>query len=150
MRRRAIIAWLALGMAATAGLAQSGSATIGSVSPIEGVWRCEMNGLPAVTLTVTNEGGSLTGAVLFYLHRRDPGKAETATAGVPEPLFDPKFDGKTLTFQVSHRRAHPPGSLNDGPVSFALRLDGADKAEFVNENEHDPNAPRFLLVRSAY
>jgi hypothetical protein len=109
-----------------------------------------MNGLPAVTLTVTNEGGSLTGAVLFYLHRRDPGKAETATAGVPEPLFDPKFDGKTLTFQVSHRRAHPPGSLNDGPVSFALRLDGADKAEFVNENEHDTNAPRFFLVKSAY
>jgi hypothetical protein len=35
-------------------------------------------------------------------------------------------------------------------VSFALRLDGADKAEFVNENEHDPNAPRFFLVKSAY
>ncbi len=150
MRSKAMMVWMVLTMAAAAGLAQAASGTNASVASIEGVWRCEMNGLPAVTLTVTNEGGSLTGAVLFYLHRRDPGKAETATAGVPEPLFDPKFDGKTLTFQVSHRRAHPPESLNDGPVSFALKLDGADKAEFVNENEHDANAPKFFLVKSAY
>ena len=109
-----------------------------------------MNGLPAVTLTVTNESASLTGAVLFYLHRRDPGKPETATPGVPEPLFNPRFDGKTLTFQVSHRRAHPPGTLEDAPVTFELRLDGPDKAEFVNDTERDPNAPRFVLVRSAY
>ena len=109
-----------------------------------------MEGLPAVTLTVTDEGGSLTGAVLFYLHRREPGQQVTATPGVPEPLFNPKFDGKTLTFQVSHRRAHPPGTLHDGPVSFELKLDGADKGEFVNENERDPNAPVYVLVKSAY
>jgi hypothetical protein len=109
-----------------------------------------MEGLPAVTLTLTDEGGSLTGAVLFYLHRREPGQPVTATPGVPEPLFNPRFDGKTLTFQVSHRRAHPPGTLHDGPVSFQLKLSGADKGEFVNENEHDPNAPVYVLVKSAY
>ena len=109
-----------------------------------------MEGLPAVTLTVTEEGGSLSGAVLFYLHRREPGRPVTATPGVPEPLFNPRFDGKTLTFQVSHRRAHPPGSLNDGPVNFALKLDGADKAEIVNEDEHDPDAPVYVLIKSAY
>lgn len=109
-----------------------------------------MEGLPAVTLTVTDEGGSLTGAVLFYLHRRDPGQPVTATPGVPEPLFSPSFDGKTFTFQVSHRRAHPPGSLHDVPVSFELKLNGPDKAELVNEDENDPNGPRYILVRSAY
>ena len=150
MRSRTFMIWIAMAMTAAAGLAQAGSGANATVAPIEGVWRCEMNGLPAVTITVTNEGGSLTGAVLFYLHRRDPGKPETATPGVPEPLFNPKFDGKTLTFQVSHRRAHPPGSLNDGPVNFALKLDGAHQAELVNENEQDPNAPLFVLVRSAY
>jgi hypothetical protein len=141
---------IAMAMTAAAGLAQAGSGANATVAPIEGVWRCEMNGLPAVTITVTNEGGSLTGAVLFYLHRRDPGKPETATPGIPEPLFNPKFDGKTLTFQVSHRRAHPPRTLEDGPVSFELKLDGTDKAELVNQNEHDPNMPKFVLVKSEY
>jgi hypothetical protein len=150
MRSKTILVWVAMAMAATAGWAQTSGAASASVASIEGVWRCEMHGLPAMTLTVTDEGGNLTGAVLFYLHRSEPGKAETATPGVPEPLFHPQFDGKTLTFQVSHRRAHPPGSLQDEPASFALKLDGADKAEFVNESEHDPNAPRYFLVKSAY
>jgi hypothetical protein len=109
-----------------------------------------MEGLPAMTLTVTDEGGSLAGAVLFYLHRREPGQPVTVTPGVPEPLFNPKFDGHTLTFQVSHRRAHPPDSLQDGPVTFRLMLDGAGNAALVNESENDPNAPAFVLVKSAY
>jgi len=150
MRSKAILVCIAMTMTATAGWTQASSAVSANIAAVEGVWRCDMHGLPAMTLTVTDEGGSLTGAVLFYLHRREPGKAETATPGVPEPLFNPKFDGNTLTFQVSHRRAHPPGSLNDEPVKFVLKLDGADNAEFVNESEHDPNAPRYFLVKSAY
>ena len=150
MRSKAILVCIAMTMTATAGWTQASSAVSANIAAVEGVWRCDMHGLPAMTLTVTDEGGSLTGAVLFYLHRREPGKAETATPGVPEPLFNPKFDGNTLTFQVSHRRAHPPGSLNDEPVKFALKLDEAGKAEFVNESEHDPNAPRYFLVKSAY
>lgn len=149
MKSLNVFAGVVFAMITTAGFAQPESGHAREAQ-IEGVWRCEMEGLPAVTLTVTNEGGSLTGAVLFYLHRREPGKPVTATAGVPEPLFNLKYDGKMLTFQVSHRRAHPPGSLQDAPVSFALKLDGPDNAEFVNENEHDPNAPRYVLVRSAY
>ena len=150
MRIGSVLICTMLATMAPTGWAQTNDTANSSVTPVEGVWRCDMNGLPAVTLTVTNESGDLSGAVLFYLHRRDPGKPETATPGVPEPLFNPKFDGKTLTFQVSHRRAHPPGSLNDGPVNFALKLDGAHQAELVNENEQDPNAPLFVLVRSAY
>jgi hypothetical protein len=119
-------------------------------APIVGIWRCEMDGLPAVTLTVTDESGSLSGAVLFYLHRRDPGKPVTATPGVPEPLFNPKFEGKSLKFQVSHRRAHPPGSLQDAPVSFELKLAGDGKAELMNESERDPTAPVFMFIRSTY
>lgn len=147
MRSRIVLGCVVMAMTSMAGLAQTSST---SAASIEGIWRCQMEDLPAVTLTVTDEGGSLTGAVLFYLHRREPGQPVTATPGVPEPLFNPRFDGKTLTFQVSHRRAHPPGSLNDGPVNFALKLDGADRAEFVNENEHDLNAPVYVLVKSAY
>jgi len=138
-------------MLAMVGLSQtSRTDRAANTSDIVGIWRCQMDGLPAVTLTVTNEGGNLAGAVLFYLHRRDAGQPVTATPGVPEPLFNPKFDGKTLTFQVSHRRAHPPESLNDGPVSFQLKLTGPGKGELVNEDERDPNAPKFVLTKSEY
>ncbi len=151
MKNRIVLVCALMAMLAAA--ARSQAAAPGqpvNTASILGVWRCQMEGLPAVTLTVTGEGGSLAGAVLFYLHRRDPGQSVTATPGVPEPLFHPRFDGNTLTFEVSHRRAHPPRTLNDPPVSFRLKLIAADKAELVNENERDPNAPVFVLVRSEY
>jgi hypothetical protein len=116
-------------------------------APIVGVWRAQADGLPFVTLTVTDESGTLAGAVLFYFHRREQGQPVTSTPGQPEPLFNPRFDGQTLTFQVSHRRAHPPGSLSDPPVSFRLKLTGANKGELINENE--PSAG-FELLRADY
>jgi hypothetical protein len=106
-----------------------------------------MNGLPVVTLTVTNEGGRLTGAALFYLFRRDEKGAASSSPGIPEPLLNPTFDGKVLTFQVSHRRAHPPRTLTDPPMNFRLTLTGTNKGEFVNKGK---NSPPIQLVRSDY
>jgi hypothetical protein len=120
------------------------------VSSIAGIWRCQMEDLPAVTITVSDEEGSLSGAALFYLHRREAGQAVTATPGVPEPIFHPHFDGTTLTFEVSHRRAHPPETLEDKPITFELKLDGSDKAVLMNKTDHDPNAPVYILTRRAY
>lgn len=153
MRSRLFSVSVLTAMLAATGLSQASQPADPINTPdaaITGIWRCQMEGLPAVTLTVTNEGGSLTGAVLFYLHRREPGQPVTATPGVPEPLLHPSFDGKTFTFQVSHRRAHPPKSLNDAPVTFALRLSGPDKAELLNESENDPNAPVYEFAKSDY
>lgn len=134
MRRQAILVSV-LATLTTFGLSQTTSPSEATVSTsIVGVWRADMDGLPYITLTITNETGSLSGAVLFYLHRRNEGNSWTSTPGVPEPLFNTKFDGKTLTFQVSHRRAHPPGSLLDPPVSFWMKVTGPDKGECVNEN----------------
>ena len=114
---------------------------------IEGVWRVDMDGLPAVALVITNEGGSLSGAVLFYFHHRDPGQPWTSTPGLPEPLFNPKFDGTTSTFEVSHRRAHPPRTLNDPPVSFRMTVTGADKSKLEMVNQ---NAPEYQLTKTEY
>jgi hypothetical protein len=100
-------------------------------SSILGVWRGKMDSLPAITLTVEDEGGKLSGAVLFYLIRRNPGGAPSASPGVPEPLIKPIFDGSTLTFEVSHRRAHPPRTLNDPPVKFRLQLTGPNKVNLL-------------------
>jgi hypothetical protein len=115
---------------------------------VTGVWRGEMNGLPGVTLVVTDEGGSLSGAVLFYFQvRKTVNDPYTSTPGLPEPMMSMHFDGTTLTFQISHRRAHPPGSLSDPPVSFHLTLTGPNQAGFANDSEKGPGLP---MVRSDY
>jgi len=94
-----------------------------------------------------------SGAILFYLHRRKAGQPVTSSPGIPEPLINPRFDGTTLTFQVSHRRAHPPRTLNDPPVSFRLTLTGLNKGAMNNVSEPvgDGSASSGLpMVRTGY
>ena len=113
-----------------------------------GVWRAQLEGLPAVDIVISNEGGQLTGGILFYFHLRlDANQPWTSRPGLPEPLFNIKMAGDTLHFQVSHRRAHPPRTLNDPPVSFRLSIVGPDKANLVNETE---SAGPLAMVRSDY
>lgn len=96
-------------------------------STILGQWSGKLEGFTDVRMTI-EEDGKLTGAALFYLIRRNPGTGATASPGFPEPMISPSFDGKTLTFKISHRHAHPPRTLNDPPVDFRLELTGPDKA----------------------
>ena len=112
-----------------------------------GVWRGQMRGLPGADIVITNEPGQLTGAILFYLQTRsDLSDPWTATPGLPEPMFNLKIEGNTLCFRVSHRRAHPPRTLNDPPVSFRLTVTGPDKAELVSVTG---SAPPVVMLRSA-
>jgi hypothetical protein len=115
---------------------------------VTGVWRGQIGGLPGATLVVTDEGGGLSGAVLFYFQvRKTVNDPWTATPGLPEPMLRVHFDGRVLTFQISHRRAHPPGSLSDPPVSLRPTLTGPNQAELVNESER---GPVLAMVRSDY
>lgn len=100
-----------------------------------GVWHGEYRNLPWVTVTVTQDGGALSGAILFYLRRKTPGSAETATAGTPEPLLEPRFDGKTLTFRVSPRHADPPKTLDDPPMVMTMEIIDQDHARLVNKED---------------
>ena len=97
-------------------------------SAIIGVWQGKWDSLPFVTLTISDESGKLTGAVLCYLIQHKPGTEPSAGPGIPEPLIDPSFAGKTLTYQVSHRHAHK-GTEHDPPVSFRMELTGANRAK---------------------
>jgi hypothetical protein len=143
-------------LVAVTGLAQTtaaGNASIPSVPSIVGVWRAQADGLPFLTLTFSEEGGKLEGAVLFYLHKREPRGQVTSSPGIPEPLFDLHFEGKRASFAVSHRRAHPPASLSTPPVHFHMDLTDATHASLVNESE--PSGPSehgsgLPLVRSDY
>jgi hypothetical protein len=104
-------------------------------SSIVGVWRAQDQGLPFVTLNLNQEEGTLSGAILFYLHRRDPGQPATSSPGVPEPILHPSFDGKVLTFAVDHRQAHPPATLNTPPVQFTVILEGPGKAQLYRDQD---------------
>ncbi len=151
MKARAISTLLALLLGASLNFAQN---TQPAPSPLTGVWRGQADNLPAVTITITDEGGTLSGAVLFFLHVRatvnDPWTSRPSTAA--EPLLNPVFDGKTLRFMVSHKRAHPPRTLNDPPMHFRLTLIGPNQAGLVNETEAGPAdaGPGFTMVRSDY
>ena len=149
MKRRTITLVLALMLIAASAFAQSDPL---QPAQFTGVWRGQMDGLPAITLVLTDESGSLSGAVLFYLHKRtsvtDPW---IVTPGLPEPLFHLRIrrgdSANALTFQVSHRRAHPPGSLSDPPVTFTLTLNSDGTAQLQNQSER---APGVALTRSDY
>jgi len=141
----AMMTLLATGMYAQAADAKIASASTGNTASIVGVWRADMDGLPYVTLNITDEGGGLAGAVLFYLHRRDPGKPMTSTVGAPEPMLNPTFDGRTLRFRVSHRHAHPPRTSQDPPVTFRLSITGDNSLELFRG---DDQGAGLVLTRS--
>lgn len=115
-----------------------------------GVWRGQMDNLPAIVLNITDESGNLTGAALFYLHeRKTPNDSYTATPGIPEPMFSLRASGAVLRFEISHRRAHPPRTLHDAPVHFRLTITGPNRAELVmGQGENETAGPPLVMVRS--
>lgn len=147
-----MISWMMVLLLATPVHGQTGSparADQSSVTRLVGVWRGQIDKLPGVDMVITDEGGKLRGAILFFFHfRPDVNSAYTSKPGLPEPLFDLKADGQSLRFEVSHRRAHPPETLNDLPVPFRLKLVGPGRAELVNE--HESEGPPMVLTRSDY
>jgi hypothetical protein len=97
-----------------------------------------MDGVPALVMTFSDEGGELTGAILFYMIRRDPGQPVRSVPGHPEPLFNLKFDGNVLDFKVSHRRSHGARTANDPPVPFRLKLTGPNEGLLIRDkDEHE-------------
>jgi hypothetical protein len=115
-----------------------------SNAAVVGIWRGEFENLPAATLNITDEAGPLRGAMLFYLIRRNESKPPSSSPGIPEPLFNPRFDGKSLTFQLSHRHAHADTS-SDPPVTFHFDLTGPDEAKLVRIPPD--GAPDLRMVR---
>ena len=113
-------------------------------SILVGTWKGKMYGVPAVTLTMKEEGGKLSGSILFFLIRHNDGQPPRSSPGTVEPLIDPQFDGKVLLFKVSHRNAHPPRTLNDPPVSFRFELIDSRRAILVREGGEEDSSAELL------
>ena len=129
--RRKLIPALVLLITSAACLAEAPAGNASAQNaPIIGVWKANIDSLPMMTLTVEEDKGRLMGAVLFFLIRREPGAAETASAGAPEPLIDPTFEGRTLTFKVNRSHAHA-GTESDSPMGFRFELSDDGKIRFL-------------------
>ena len=101
-----------------------------------GVWRGQFDNLPGADLVIDNEGGSLHGAIVFYLHKRPNANSPyTSTPGLPGPLLNLHAVGQTLHFQLSHRLAHPPSTLHDPLMDFHLTITGPDQGALGNDSE---------------
>jgi hypothetical protein len=101
-----------------------------------GIWQgqgaAEETGVPFVTLTLVNDGGNLSGAILLYVVHLEQGKPVASAPGIPEPILSPSFDGQTLRFQIRFRGPLPPGISSDDPVlTFRLKLTLPKKAELA-------------------
>jgi len=84
-----------------------------TVAPIVGTWEARLHGLQAMTLAIHEDGGNLSGAAIFYLLKSDRAGWHNAGRSDPLPLINPRWDGKTLRFSISH---------GDWLAPFELRL----------------------------
>lgn len=116
--------WLAMLPTADSALAQSPT----SASALLGQWQGKMQSQPSLAMTAEKEDGKLMGAVLFYVIRPNLSGAPAASPGFPEPMIQPRSDGQTLSFKVSHRQAHPMRTLNDPRPGLRLELTCPDRA----------------------
>ncbi|MBS1805606.1 MAG: hypothetical protein JST28_19760 [Acidobacteria bacterium] len=137
MRIRRYILTMLVALAPVALYAQeNGSSTVQNTLKFVGVWRGQFDNLPGADLVIDNEGGSLHGAIVFYLHKRpDTSSPYTSTPGLPGPLLNVHAVGKTLHFQLSHRLAHPPSTLHDPLMDFHLTITGPDQGALGNDSE---------------
>jgi len=143
MKTKFAVLVLLLGIINAAALSQPGVSAAQASSPetraLVGVWRgqgeAQQTNLPFVTLTISNEGSSLSGAILLSVVHVENGKPVASTPGIPEPILNPSFEGQTLTFQVKYRGPFPPGISSDNPVlTFRLKVTPPNKAELAMRN----------------
>ena len=115
-----------------------------STSPIVGLWKGEMNGLPAVELVIQEAESRLTGRVTFFFQRMDSGtwKVERQSS---QPLEKISYDGQRLLFQVSHEQAHPD-SAGDPPVAFTFTLSSSQ--EGVLASDYQGQKSQIHLVKA--
>jgi hypothetical protein len=137
MKRSSIIAILSLFFVpAAAHQAQQRGEDPARKPSVVGVWQGRMDELPAVDLTIREDGSGLAGTVVFY-RVTDEGNGPKVTGKAELALIDPRFDGSTLLFSFKRK---------DGAVLKAeMKLVGNDDA--VLKPLDDPSAGEAMTVK---
>lgn len=70
-------------------------------APIEGTWIGTINGQKAMTLTVSEVGGNISGHIVMYVVDKKFGEPDAHVVGQDDrELNNVKWDGKVLRFSV--------------------------------------------------
>jgi len=105
-----------------------------------GVWQGELDGQPAVTLTLADDGGALGGTVVFNLVERPQGEAPHVVSIQPHVLLDPQVNGTTLSFQIMRR------NRSEAPMRFTV-VAGDDGKTRIHCLNCGPDAPNAEIVK---
>ena len=136
MKRRIqflVIVGLVAGVAAAAG------------SPIGGTWQGKMNNLPAVTLSVKDEGDKLSGTITFY-RVMDDGSGPAVAGKDTLDLVNPKLEGKTFSFEVKT----PNGEMRKMVFQITGENEGSLKVHAIrrdDEGNDDQSSQDLKMVR---
>ena len=84
-----------------------------------GVWQGNLDGVPAVILTVANDAGEVNGTIVFHAIKNENGHAYSFSTE-PHTLIHPRVEGNTLSFQVIRGN----GSAEVLNMSVELNKDG--------------------------
>jgi hypothetical protein len=94
-------------------------------SPLTGRWMGEIEGMPAVRLTVQEEHGKVSGSVVFYLIVKDE-KGTHADGDYTADLLNVTAKGRAMAYEVKHHVTHD--SAEYGPnVKFVFELTGENE-----------------------
>ena len=109
-----------------------------AAAPIVGTWEGRLYGLKAVTLEIHEDGGTLSGAAIFYVLKSDRAGWHTARPSDPLPLIDARWDGKALRFSISH---------GDWLAPFELQLTGTRTLKGKRPAAHGEAEQQIVLRR---
>ncbi len=101
-------------------IAALASGPLAAESSVAGTWQGKLDGVPAVTLTVKEDGAAWSGTIVFY-KILDDGSGPRVTGKDTSVLVKPKLEGKVLSFQVK--------DPNDALIGFQMELTGSNEAE---------------------
>jgi biopolymer transport protein ExbD len=112
-----------------------------------GMWRGEVNHLPAIQLEVNEVGGKLGGEIVFDMQSRiDDGSPWRVTGEYRAPLRRPHVESGALLFEVEHHVCHDCPEL--GPnAQFRMELASPDEARLWNLSEPTGANPWMILNR---
>ena len=97
-----VLAIAAALLASSAAIAQTAAQSIDKpfIHPMwTGVWQGNLDGVPAVTLTLANDAGEANGTIVFHAIKNENGHAYSFSTE-PHTLIHPRIEGNILSFQV--------------------------------------------------
>ena len=118
-----------------------------AASDFAGTWEGTENGLPAIELTIRDNGDGVTGSIGFYFQKRGADGKWHMGEKYTVPLLSPKIEGRVLTFETIHGKEH--GSRELGPNNkYRVERVGEKEARIrILKNQASDDGPTLTLFR---